>query len=57
MTFVIAAFVLGNGEGVAVVASTIAIVEFFTKFILYYVHERVWLRLPLGRIRRWFQRN
>jgi uncharacterized membrane protein len=50
MTFVLASAVLGGMTGVAL---TIAIVEFFTKFALYYVHERVWARIPLGRIRNW----
>lgn len=30
-------------------ALTIGGVEVFTKIILYYMHERVWLRLPFGR--------
>jgi uncharacterized membrane protein len=25
-------------------------IEFFTKIFLYYVHERIWLKVPLGRI-------
>lgn len=29
----------------------IALTELITKFALYYYHERLWLRLPLGRIR------
>ena len=67
MTFIIAAFVLGSagssGEeshdgsagtgGIAGIALAIAVVEFFTKFALYYVHERVWARIPLGKIRNW----
>jgi uncharacterized membrane protein len=31
-------------------AFTIGFVELFTKVFLYYVHERVWLKIPLGRI-------
>jgi len=54
MTFLIAGVVLG---GLDKVALTIALIEFFTKFILYYVHERIWLKLPLGRVRRWFTRS
>ncbi len=50
MTFIIAGVVLEQFNHVAL---AIAIVEFFTKFILYYVHERIWLRLPLGKIRQW----
>jgi len=51
MTFVIAGYVLKEGFGG--IALAISIVEFFSKFALYYVHERVWLRLPLGRVREW----
>jgi len=32
-------------------ALTISGVELFTKIALYYVHERVWEKLPFGRIR------
>jgi len=32
-------------------AFAITSVEFFTKILLYYVHERVWLKIPLGRIK------
>ncbi len=65
MTFLIAAVVLNGGsesadsghgiaaDGVAGVAFAIAIVEFFSKFALYYVHERIWAKLPLGKIRNW----
>jgi len=48
MTFLIASVVL---ESFDTVALAIAGVEFVSKFLLYYVHERVWLMLPLGRIR------
>ena len=34
----------------------IALTELFTKFALYYFHERLWLRLPLGRIRNFVKR-
>lgn len=51
MTFIISGTVLDNfGE----VALFIALVELFTKFALYYFHERLWLRIPLGRIRKFF---
>ncbi|QEG23339.1 DUF2061 domain-containing protein [Mariniblastus fucicola] len=67
MTFIIAAVVLNNGaasesvesgsddveSNVARVALAIAVIEFFTKFILYYVHERIWAKIPLGKIRNW----
>jgi uncharacterized membrane protein len=29
-------------------------VEVLTKIILYYVHERVWNRVPIGTVRQWF---
>ncbi len=32
-------------------ALSISEVELFTKFGLYYLHERVWENVPLGRIR------
>ena len=32
-------------------ALTITSVEFFTKIFLYYCHERVWLKIPFGRIK------
>ncbi|MDB2687565.1 DUF2061 domain-containing protein [Mariniblastus sp.] len=48
MTFVIASIVLESFDSVA---ATIAGVEFVSKFLLYYAHERIWLMLPLGRIR------
>ena len=50
MTFVIAGTVLG---GMGTLALMIAIVEFFTKFVLYYFHERIWAKIPLGKIRNW----
>ena len=31
-------------------ALTISGVELFTKIFLYYVHERVWQKIPFGRI-------
>lgn len=48
MTFVISGAVL---ESFNEVALFIALTELITKFALYYFHERIWLRLPLGRIR------
>ena len=54
MTFLIAGVILESFDQVAL---TIAVIEFFSKFILYYVHERVWLKLPLGRVRKWFSRG
>ena len=51
MTFIISGMILDSfGE----VALYIALTELFTKFALYYLHERLWLKLPLGRIRNYF---
>lgn len=51
MTFIISGTIL---ESFNEVALYIAIVELFTKFIFYYLHERLWLKLPLGKIRNYF---
>jgi uncharacterized membrane protein len=51
MTFVISGAVLDSFDEVALF---IALTELFTKFVLYYFHERLWLRIPLGRIRNYF---
>ncbi|NND64113.1 MAG: DUF2061 domain-containing protein [Flavobacteriaceae bacterium] len=48
MTFIISGAIL---ESFTEIALFIALTELFTKFALYYLHERIWLRLPLGRIR------
>ena len=48
MTFVISGAIL---ESFNEVALFIALTELITKFVLYYFHERLWLRLPLGKIR------
>ena len=48
MTFIISGAVLHNFNEVALF---IALTELITKFALYYFHERLWLRLPLGKIR------
>ena len=50
-TFIISGIVLNGFDEVALY---IALTELFTKFVLYYVHEKVWLKLPLGRIRNFF---
>ncbi|RXP45421.1 DUF2061 domain-containing protein [Lutibacter sp. HS1-25] len=49
MTFVIAGVVLKNENEIAV---TIALIEIVTKSLFYYLHERVWINVPLGRIRK-----
>jgi len=48
MTFVISGIVLETFDEIALY---IGLTELFTKFVLYYLHERQWLKLPLGRIR------
>lgn len=53
-TFIISGAVLNRFDEVALY---IALTELFTKFILYYFHERIWLRLPLGKMRTWFYRT
>ena len=44
-TFVITLVITGN----LVVAGSIASVESISKIILYYLHERAWSNIPLGR--------
>lgn len=51
MTFIISGAILNAYDEIALY---IALTELFTKFALYYVHERIWLRMPLGRIRDFF---
>ena len=48
-TFIISGIVLNAFDEIALY---IALTELFTKFVLYYIHEKVWLKLPLGKIRR-----
>jgi len=50
-TFIISGIVLNAFDEVALF---IALTELFTKFVLYYVHEKLWLRLPLGKLRNFF---
>lgn len=51
MTFLISGSILESFDEIALF---IALTELFTKFVLYYLHERLWLKLPLGRIRNFF---
>jgi uncharacterized membrane protein len=48
MTFIISGTVLNAFDEIILY---IALTELFTKFVLYYLHERLWLRIPLGKIR------
>ena len=47
-TFLISGAILEQFNEVALF---IALTELITKFVLYYFHERIWLKLPLGKIR------
>lgn len=51
MTFIISGAILNAFNEIALY---IALTELFTKFALYYLHERMWLKLPLGKIRNAF---
>jgi uncharacterized membrane protein len=52
-TFIISGVVLNGFDKLALY---ITITELFTKFGLYYIHEKIWLKLPLGKIRNFFLR-
>jgi uncharacterized membrane protein len=41
-------------SGNLVTGLKIGVVEVFTKIILYYLHERLWHRVPIGTVRAWF---
>ena len=51
MTFIISGSILNAFDEIALY---IALTELVTKFVLYYLHERMWILLPLGRIRKFF---
>lgn len=53
MTFAISGVILNAFDEIALY---IALTELFTKFALYYLHEKLWLKLPLGRIRNFLKR-
>jgi uncharacterized membrane protein len=46
-TIVVSYFVTGKIK----LAVSIGAVELFTKVCLYYLHERVWNKIPLGRVK------
>jgi len=48
-TFIISGIVLKSFTEIALF---IALAELITKLILYYAHEKIWLNLPLGKIRK-----
>lgn len=51
-TFIISGIILESFDEVALY---IALTELVTKFVLYYLHEKLWLKLPLGKIRNLFK--
>jgi uncharacterized membrane protein len=46
-TIVVAGIITGRIK----VALSIGLVELFTKICLYYLHERLWNRIPFGRVK------
>lgn len=54
MTFIIAGAILEGDNNLAIL---IALIEIITKTIFYYLHERLWLILPLGKIRHIFKKK
>ena len=48
ITFTVAREILNTQDNAALY---IAGIEIFTKSLLYYMHERIWLNLPLGKLR------
>ena len=52
-TFIISGAILKSFNEVALF---IALTELITKFALYYLHERLWLRIPVGKIRSYFKK-
>jgi len=52
-TITIAYFITGETE----VALSIGAIEFFSKFFIYYIHERLWLLVPRGSIRKILYKN
>ena len=47
-SFLIVIMLLESGSK----ASIIVTIEFFTKFVVYYLHERLWQSIPLGTVRK-----
>ena len=50
MTFLISGAILNAFDEIALY---IALTESISKFILYYAHERLWIMLPLGKMRKY----
>ena len=53
-TFIISGIILNAFNEITLY---IALTELFTKFVLYYFHEKLWLKIPLGRIRNFFSKK
>ena len=53
-TFIISGIILNAFNEIALY---IALTELVTKFALYYIHERIWLKLPLGKVRSFFVKS
>ncbi|MBE9490616.1 MAG: DUF2061 domain-containing protein [Bacteroidetes bacterium] len=53
-TFIISGAVLNSFNEVALF---IALLESSTKFILYFLHERLWLKLPIGFFHKFIHKN
>jgi len=53
-TFIISGIILNSFNEIALY---IALTELFTKFVLYYFHEKLWLKIPLGKIRSLFSKR
>jgi len=46
-TMIISYFITGN----LTMAASIGSIEVFTKMVLYYIHERAWNKVPLGKVK------
>jgi uncharacterized membrane protein len=52
-TMVLAWYYTGN----PVLGLKIGFAEVFTKIILFYLHDRLWAKVPIGTVRNWFRAN
>ena len=43
--------------GKVTLGASIAAVDFVAKFFIYYLHERAWLCVPPGAVRKWFRKD
>jgi len=56
-TLLISWLVLKEGHAASGIPMWIAFWDTMIKFVLYYVHERIWQHVPLGRVRRLWTRS